>query len=277
MGNSLIKIKRSAVHNLIIENTNSNSEPNEGLVLPKDIMLLADIKPFEQIVATKIHGDNWKNRITTFVVPGNRVETRGSLAHFLKPDDLFCIITNSFISGKALEYYRESKLPICDLGFDPHTNKNNNTLQASAKLEYVNRKEKIDKIPEEVIQLRNDLMNRQYLSNLILDLKVTEVVDDCLLGSAEIPPDLIEFAKLEKYQNVIVANSSKGSISAETYVVPTSPGVVLMAGAMSRLASLDENAALMSYKISSGVIHPRIIKVQNNSSEHSKIVDISKL
>jgi len=39
-----------------------------------------------------------------------------------------------------------------------------------------------------------------------------------------------------------------------------------MEGAMSRLASLDEYTVFMSFKISSDEVHPRIIKVKNNSS-----------
>jgi len=47
MPNSFIKIKRSTVHNPIVKNSNSDSELNEGLVIPEPVMKLAGIKPFE--------------------------------------------------------------------------------------------------------------------------------------------------------------------------------------------------------------------------------------
>ena len=123
--------KRSAVHNLLISKCRTKfdkREISEGLVIPKDILRKCDILPWEQIIVTKIDGNNWINRIKTFVIAGavgGKVEARGSLAKFLNQGDLTCLISNTVLNDKELKSYINNKLPIFDLGFDPKTNKSN--------------------------------------------------------------------------------------------------------------------------------------------------------
>jgi aspartate 1-decarboxylase len=55
--------KRTAIHNIRISSVQKNTEGIiEGLVIPRELMKLADILPFEQIVVTNNKGGNWDNR-----------------------------------------------------------------------------------------------------------------------------------------------------------------------------------------------------------------------
>ena len=126
-----IYFKRSAIHNLVVTNCRTNftgKEISEGLVVPKNILLKSDIVPWEQVIVTKIDGNNWINRIKTFVIEGEDngvVEARGSLASFLKAGDLTCLITRTVLNEIEIKSYVENNIPIFDLGFDPSQNKNN--------------------------------------------------------------------------------------------------------------------------------------------------------
>ena len=66
---SYFKYKCSAIHNLIITKKSeqvSESNFNEGIVIPKNIMEKADIFDGEEIIITKIGAGSWKNRLRTF-------------------------------------------------------------------------------------------------------------------------------------------------------------------------------------------------------------------
>jgi len=257
-----IFFKRSAIHNLLITDCYkrlSSDEVGEGIVIPKNILEKSDIVPWEQIILTKIKGDNWKNRIKTFVIPGEEnggVEARGSISSFLRPGDLVCIISRTILDCNEVNLYRQNLFPIFDLGFDPFLNKNN-LITPRLDVEYFDRKEKDVKIYKNLIQKRNKF-KRIYLQSLILGLKVNKTNPDCLQGSAELPGLIMEKAEIQKFQSVTVYNFSKGG-AADTYAVPMPPGVVMTTGAMARLAKVGETVSVATYTIGDKFISPKIV------------------
>ena len=88
-----------------------------------------------------------------------------------------------------------------------------------------------------------------YLSSLILNLRINKTHPDCLHGSAELPQEILEAAKLKQYQAVTVFNSSRGGF-ADTYAVSTDPKVVMTTGAMSSFAALNEIVNVAAFCIS---------------------------
>lgn len=104
--------------------------------MPRSLMEMADIAPFEQIIVTKIGGDNWVNRMYSFVVPGStdHVEARGAVAHLLNEGDLCCIITGTYFDQQQYQHYLENRLeiPIIDVRLYPDDGRMTNDL-ASAK------------------------------------------------------------------------------------------------------------------------------------------------
>jgi aspartate 1-decarboxylase len=261
MNNSIFKL--SAIHNLRItsvKNDFKSNEISEGLVVPEWILELADILPWEQIIVTKIKGNNWINRIKTFVIPGkknNEVEARGSLSKFLEKGELVCIITRTLLSEKEIRIYKNNQLPFFDLGFDPLKNKDNSIIP---KLNIEYRTKKYGNVKNFVLpKEKRKKLGRFFLSSLVLNLKVNKTHSNCLQGSAEFPEDIMKKADIKKYQSVTVYNFSKGG-AADTYAVPTPPGVVLTTGAMAKFAKKGDKVNVAAYKFSmSKNIFPKII------------------
>lgn len=253
--------KRSAVHNLLISECRTKfnkDEISEGLVIPSDILKRCDILPWEQVIVTKIDGDNWINRIKTFVIegePGGKVEARGSVAKFLNQGDLTCLISNTILNERELELYINDKLPIFDLGFDPKTNIANDI----SRLDIEYRHEKIRDIKKYTTLLKTrKKMRRLFLSSLVLGLKINKTHPDCLQGSAELPMNIMISARLESYQAVAVYNSSKGGI-ADTYAVPMPPKVVMTTGAMANFAKKGEVVNIATFAVSDKDVSPTIV------------------
>ena len=267
LNNGSLYFKRTAVHNLIVTKSipSSNEDIKEGLVIPKNLMKLVDIQPFEQIIVTRIGGDNWKNRVYSFVIPGqsNDVEARGSLSYFLNKGDLICIITRGYIDVESLKFYLANELPVIDFGFNPKEDHGNDISNGRMFLELYGEKREVKNIPQAFLSRRANI-KRIVLSSLITGLKVTETHESCLQGSAEVPQIIMREGGLVKYQGVFVHNLSKGGISAETYIVPTAPGVVKSTGAMSKFAKKDEEIAISSYKITTQITKPIILITKNN-------------
>ncbi|MBI5622073.1 aspartate 1-decarboxylase [Candidatus Falkowbacteria bacterium] len=260
-----IIFKRSAIHNLVItncRNTFKRGEIVEGLVIPKNILRKSDILPWEQVIVTKINGNNWINRIKTFVIEGEnngKVEARGSLAKFLKKGDLTCLITRTLLNEKEVVLF---KFPIFDLGFDPDKNKDN-TIENRLDIEYGNKKIRGVKDFKTLVGDRKEIKHF-FLSSLILGLKINKTHPDCLQGSAELPGNIMTKASVEKYQSVSVYNSSKGGV-ADTYAVPMPPKVVMTTGAMAQFAKKGEIVNVATYVIGIKGVVPVIIST--NGSE----------
>jgi aspartate 1-decarboxylase len=269
--NKNLYFKRTAVHNLIV--TKSTSFPNgdikEGLVIPKDLMRLVDIQPFEQIIVTRINGDNWKNRVYSFAIPGqsNDVEARGSLSYFLNKGDLICIIARGCIDIESLKLYLANEIPVIDFGFNPEEDHGNDISNGRMFLELYGERREVKNIPP-VFLLHRANIERVILSTLVTGLKVTETYENCLQGSAEIPQIIMEEGKLVKYQGVFVHNLSRGGMSVETYIVPTPPGIVRSTGAMSKFAKKGEEIAISSYKIAIETKEPIILTTKDNIITH---------
>lgn len=266
--------KRTAIHNLRITQAGpGDGTVDEGLVLPQSLMELADISPFEQIVVTNIRGTNWDNRIYSFAIPGGEgtVEARGSLARFLIPGDLVCLITRGHMTGEAMARYRRGELPLVDIGFAPDLNFENRLEDAMLMLEYPERKEPATAVPAALLADREEHALRIHLSHLVQGLEVTATHPDCLQGSAEIPHDVMEMAGLTRYQSVFVYNASQGGM-AETYVVPMPSGVVMTTGAMAGFAPRGSRTNIAVYRIGRPVEPPRILRVRDNAASASELV-----
>jgi len=266
-----IIFKRSAIHNLVITNCRSTfkrDEIAEGLVIPKNILRKSDILPWEQVIVTKINGNNWINRIKTFIIEGEdegRVETRGSLSKFLKEGDLTCLITRTLLNEKEVALYKQNKFPIFDLGFDPDKNKDN-LIESRLDIEYGNKKIRGVKDFKTLAKDRKEI-KRLFISSLILGLKINKTHPDCLQGSAELPGNIMTKASVEKYQSVSVYNSSKGGV-ADTYAVPMPPKIVMTTGAMAQFAKKGEIVNVATYVIGIKDVIPVIIST--NGSEAIK-------
>jgi aspartate 1-decarboxylase len=229
------------------------------LVIPKDILRKSDILPWEQVIITKINGNNWINRIKTFVIGGednDKVEARGSLAKFLKKRDLTCLITRTLLNEKEVVLYKQNKFPIFDLGFDPDKN-NDNLIENRLDIEYGNKKIRDVKDSKILVRDRKEI-KRFFLSSLILGLKINKTHPSCLQGSAELPGNIMTKANVEKYQSVSVYNFSRGGI-ADTYVVPMPSKVVMTTGAMASFAKKGEIVNVATYIVGTKRIVPVII------------------
>lgn len=254
--------KRSAIHNLIITDCKNNfkkGEVVEGLVIPKDILKKSDIVPWEQVIVTKINGNNWINRIKTFVIEGEnngRVEARGSLAKFLKAGNLTCLITRTLLNEKEIALYKQNKIPIFDLGFNPDKNKDN-LIKSRLDIEYAEKK--VRDANDFIKSAKNRArIKRYFLSSLIINLKINKTHSDCLQGSAELPGNIMTKAHVEKYRSVSVYNSSRGGV-ADTYAVPMPPKIIMTTGAMAKFAKVGEVVNVATYTINNRSVRPVIV------------------
>lgn len=234
---SYFKYKCSAIHNLIITKKNeqvNESNFNEGIVIPKNIMEKADIFDGEEIIITKIGAGSWKNRLKTFIIEGEEncdVEVRGSIAKFLEVGDLTCLITEMYLDDEQFNQYKNDEIPIFDLGFDPETNKDNS--ESCLDIQYLGRKIKDvkvnDKIVEDAKTIRKNIQ-KMFLEAIVTNLQVTKTHPDCLQGSAELPKSVMDKIGISQYKSVSVYNMTYGGV-ADTYAVPMPEGVVMTTGA----------------------------------------------
>ncbi len=195
--------KRSAIHNMAISQVETNFDLNEGIVIPSYIMEMCDIAEFEQIVVTKITGDNWKNRIKTFAISGNdnKVTVRGSLTHFFEIGDIICIISYTKLNSKQLAQYYSDEISILDLGFDPNPKKYNINNPVTY-IEYFSGKNLATSISIDQAKSQRGGLKRIMLSNIITGLIINNTHPDCLHGSAELPKIIMDENKLDKYRKV---------------------------------------------------------------------------
>ena len=251
--------KRTAIHNIIVDTLDDSQELNEGIVIPESLMKICDLMPYEKIVITKISGDNWKNRITTFVIPGkeNLVIVRGSLTKFFVKGDTACIISYTNFSEQQANSFFQDNFPIIDVGFDPDPKKNDITKPVIL-VEYYSKKitPTLEEL-EQIIKIRKEY-NRFLLSNIVVGLEINNTHPDCLHGSAELPQTLMSDANLKKYQHVIVYNATLGG-QAETYSVPMPDDVVMTTGAMAKFAKIGDVVNVSSYIETKSFCLPNIV------------------
>ncbi len=263
------RMKRSCLHNVRIQISEKDckKEIPEGLVMPRSLMEMADIAPFEQIIVTKIGGDNWVNRMYSFVVPGStdHVEARGAVAHLLNEGDLCCVITGTYFDQQQYQHYLENRLevPIIDVRLYPDDGRMTNDL-ASAKtvLEANGKSVRVPALNATVVARRAQLP-RVMLSNLLAGLQV-EVVErrGCIEMSAELPAEYMRLAGFCKNQSIFVYNASRGGTSAESYVVPSEiQKKIAISGALSAVADEGDVISEAAYIITTGDHRPIIHNV----------------
>ncbi|WKB51688.1 hypothetical protein [Eleftheria terrae] len=241
------RVKRSCLHNLRI--TRSTPFPDdgiaEGLVLPREMMRLADIAPYEQVNLTKIGGDRWVNRMYTFVLPGDddTVEARGSIAHLLGEGELCCLITTTSLDAEQYERHLNGRAGpgLIDVRLYPASPVVNDLSCARLMLEHEGRLDRIDH-PDAAVLGPREALPRTYLSNLLSGLQVASVEKGgCIEMSAELPVEYMEKAGFCMSQSILVYNASRGGASAESYVVPSlQHKTVGISGALAALADLGD-------------------------------------
>ncbi|UCH95174.1 MAG: hypothetical protein JSV88_33700 [Candidatus Aminicenantes bacterium] len=271
------QFKRTAIHNILVTSSirNPSEYLSEGLVIPEKMMKLGDIVPYERIMVTRHGGNNWQNRMYSFAIPGKSevVEARGALAHLLEKEEkkdkevYCCIISGTYLDSDQYEAYCQGTLPIpiIDIRFHPnHGTRSNGLSQAKMALEFPGKTsdyseiDKYQELEKEVIDQRKQLP-RIMLSNLASGLKVAEIEHHCIELSAELPVETMKKAGMIKNQSIFVYNSSRGGISAESYVVPnTRNDKVIISGALSKVAGFGDIISEASFVITDKIRKPTI-------------------
>ncbi|MGW2964107.1 aspartate 1-decarboxylase [Streptomyces sp. NPDC001220] len=264
--------KRSAIHNLRIDIGGSNPDRkaengiNEGLALPEALRIASDIAIGEAVIVARIQGDNLQNRVRTFVVPATSeaVEARGSLGHFLAEGDLVCVISETRLDEAGQRLHQSGDLHIVDYGIVPGDDFHGGTL----KHERLGRPDEEEKISNEDSALRESLMPRIMLRNLITNLVVNDTNENCLLGSAEIPGGLMDQVGMSRHTMVTVFNASSGGCT-ETYAVPMPPGVVMTTGAMAGFAPIGTRVHVASYALGDRTLSSSVLDTDGNEAVSS--------
>jgi aspartate 1-decarboxylase len=263
------RLKRSCLHNIRVSKSHPHSDADipEGLVLPEELLAIADIAPFEQIIVTKIGGTNWVNRMYSFALPGTGgvVEARGSVAHLLDEGDLCCVITGSYLGNQEHERHLANKfdVPIIDVRLYPENGAGNDLASAKTMLEYAGMSDRVVAIPRNVLQKRNGLP-RIMLSNLLSGLVIEEVERrGCIEMSAELPMKYMQLAGFSRNQSIFVYNSSRGGTSAESYVVPSlTKKIVGISGALSAVADVGDVISEAAYVVTTEARAPTICNLR---------------
>lgn len=263
--NTFVRVKRSCLHNVRITKSDPNSaaELNEGLVLPREMMRLCDIAPFEQINLTKIGGNNWINRMYTFVIPGDtdEVEARGSIAYLLGQGELCCAITTTMLDPKqhASHVAGSYSIPIVDVRLYPEESATNDLRGAKLVLERNGRFDRADDMTPAIVDSRAELP-RTYLSNLLSNLTIETVEKrGCIEMSAELPIEYMTKAGFCSAQSIMVYNQSRGGYSAESYVVPSlTKKTVGISGALTAVADMGDRISEAAYVTSTDAVTPII-------------------
>lgn len=267
------RVKRSCIHNLKVTSSKKvvDNDVRDGLVMPRELMKLADIAPFEQIIVTKIGGGNWTNRMYTFALPGDTdaVEARGSLSHLLEEGNLCCVITGSQMNSEnfSQQINNQCDIPIIDLRLYPERPIVNDLATAKTVLEYSGKSEQVTSLPDWALTQRNKLP-RVMLSNLLSGLTIQEVEKrGCIEMSAELPIAYMEKAGFCKNQSIFVYNASRGGASAESYVVPSlTKKTVGISGALTAVADVGDVISEAGYVTTTERITPIIYDVLNDAS-----------
>jgi aspartate 1-decarboxylase len=259
------RVKRSCLHNVRVTAAQARSDADmpEGLVLSEELMAAADIAPFEQIIVTKIGGTNWINRMYSFALPGKggAVEARGAVAHLLRPGDVCCVITGTFLGQAEHDRHLADRydVPLIDVRLYPEDGTANDPSKGKIVLEQAGRLDRVPALPLGVVQQRRALP-RVTLSNLLCGLVVEEVERrGCIEMSAELPMDYMKRAGFCRNQSIFVYNASRGGASAESYVVPSlTKKTVGISGALSAVADVGDVISEVAYVVTTEARVPTI-------------------
>ena len=86
----MITVLKSKINELTIEKCNLECEGS--ITIPKKIMVVANLYPYERVEVNSKYG---KGRISTYVIPGDRVELNGGASNHFKKGDI--VHVNSFM------------------------------------------------------------------------------------------------------------------------------------------------------------------------------------
>ncbi|KAA2267042.1 hypothetical protein F0L68_00455 [Solihabitans fulvus] len=268
---ALYTIKRSCLHNVRVTSSvrDSTADIPEGIVLPAAMMEMMDFAPFEQVIVTKIGGDNWMNRMHSFVLPGegDAVEVRGALAHLLAVGDVCCAISRTTLNAEQHEQQLTERfdIPLVDARFYPEEEVVNDYSKAKILLENNGQYRKVDFLPEDVVAQRRALP-RTVLSNLLAGLEIQEVERrGCIEMSAELPIEYMRRAGFCANQSILVYNQSRGGASAESYVVPSlTKKTIGISGALSAVADLGDRVSEAAYVSTTEQFTPTICNLRKD-------------
>ncbi len=79
----MITVLKSKIKTLKIDHCNIECEGS--ITIPRDIMIQADIRPYEKVEVNSKYG---KGRILTYAIPGNQVEMNGGAANHFKKGEI---------------------------------------------------------------------------------------------------------------------------------------------------------------------------------------------
>jgi len=270
MNQSFYPFKRSCIHNVRVESSVISPKDGlrEGLVLPREWMKLGDIAPYERVIVTRLGGDNWKNRMYTWAIPGNEVEARGSISHLLAEGDECCIISGTYLNQEQYDSYCLGKLPIpaIDIRFNPDRGIRYNDISLAKKLlEYNSDVQQFEYIEKDILEQRSKLP-RIMLSNLVTGLEVSEIERRCMEMNAELPVDIMKQAGMVRNQTIFVYNARRGGMSAPSYVVPNARDKnIVISGALSGVAGVGDEISEAAFVITYGIRTPIIFDVKTGT------------
>jgi aspartate 1-decarboxylase len=270
MNQSFYPFKRSCIHNVSVESSLISPKDGlrEGLVLPREWMKLGDIAPYERVIVTRLGGDNWKNRMYTWAIPGNEVEARGSIGHLLAKGDECCIISGTYLNQEQYDSYCPGKLPIpaIDIRFNPDRGIGYNDISLAKKvLEYNPDVQQFQCTEKDILEQRTKLP-RIMLSNLVTGLGVSAIERRCMEMNAELPVDIMKQAGMVRNQTIFVYNARRGGISAPSYVVPNARDKnIVISGALSGVAGVGDEISEAAFVITYGIRTPIIFDVKTGT------------
>lgn len=86
----MITVLKSKINELQIKSCNQECEGS--ITIPREIMHQANLYPYERVEVNSKYG---KGRISTYVIPGDKVELNGGAANHFKVDDI--VHVNAFM------------------------------------------------------------------------------------------------------------------------------------------------------------------------------------
>lgn len=256
----LTPMKRSAVHNLRVDAVShpGSHDPlavDEGLFLPRELMRDADLAPWERVTVARVAGGLHQNRVETFVQTSRtgRVEVAGSLAVFIEPAELVCVISETMMTDEQLALHSADALPVVDCGSPL------GVAGSAVRWEFLSKETHIAPATART----RDALPRWMMRNYIGGLVVTETHPDCLHGSAEVPGSILDRVGLTRHRMVTVYNVASGS-AARTYAVPVREGLVQTTGGMAGFAPEGSTVNVAHFALSAGDSRPLVVNAVEN-------------
>ena len=98
----MLKVLKSKIRELKVEEC--KVEYDEGsITIPRDIMKNAKLVAFEHV---EVNSKYNKGRISTYVIPGDRVELNGGAANHFKEGEIVHVNSFTYIPDALAEYHK---------------------------------------------------------------------------------------------------------------------------------------------------------------------------